>query len=238
MKSWLHKIEVLVDKIIPFVLVILLGIIVIEFGFHDLAEKYRLVIEILDWFIVSVFIVDLIFKYLRIRNIPKFLRASWIDILAIFPFFLVFRLLGGFIGAFEAGETLTRGQKIVHVGVEIEKEFGVAIKEGEKFAKEISRTEKFGIFLRPISRLLRIFKAIDPEVRKETERQAIEVVKQAEKNSKLVIKNAEKGEKIIEKQTKAIFKETGKVPRHIKAAIFYEKPKIMKYVNAKIIGKK
>ncbi len=155
MKKWVHKIELFVDKIIPVLLVILIGIIVIELWFHVFFEKYFLVIEVLDWFIVSVFVVDLLFKYVRSKKIGLFLKTSWLDILAVFPFFLLFRFIEGLV---TAGETISGLQKIVHASVEVEKEFGFTLKEGERIAKEGARTERFAKFLRPFGRSFRFLK--------------------------------------------------------------------------------
>lgn len=234
MKRWIHKIEVIIDRSIPLALLILLVIIILEFAFHDISEKYYPFIQIVDWSVILVFIVDLIFKYIRIRNIPKFLRASWIDILAVFPFFLLFRVIEGFLGIFEASETLTKGQKILHLGVEVEKEIGTALREGEKLAKEASRAERLGKFLNPISRIFRFIKLGNPEVRKEVERQAKDVVKEARKGERRIKKEAKKEIKLVEEELEDIIEDVKEVPMHIKAALFYEKPKIMNYVNKKI----
>src|SRR3989344_2841188 len=245
MRAWLHKIEEIVDKLIPFLLVLLLAIIILEFGFHDISEKYHIIIQVLDWFIVFIFVVDLIFKYLKSKSFPKFLRASWIDILAVFPFFLVFRAVEGILGVFEIGETLGKTQKVVHVGVELEKEIGGAIREGERIAKEASRAEKFGEFLRPVSRSFRFFKFGNKEVRDETERQAREIVKEAAKGERIIEKSAKKGTNLIENVEEKVIKgqkivedkldnTMEKLPRHVKAALFYEKPKIMDYVKERI----
>ena len=229
MKEFIHKIEVVVDKIIPLLLVVLLVIIVGEFGYHDFMEEHRLVIEILDGIVVFVFVLDLIFKYIRIKNFPKFLRASWIDILAIFPFFLLFRLFEGLIGLFGAGETVARAQQVVHVGVELEKEVGGALKEGERLAKESSRFGKLGEFVRPVARSFRFFKFGDPHVQKEAKKETRSLSKATEG----VVREAEKEGEAIYKGTKKVVKEAEKIPRHMKAALFYEKPKIMRHVNDK-----
>ena len=241
MKPWLHKIEIFVDKIIPLLLVILLVIIVGEFAFHEFMLKHSLTIEIIDGFIIFIFILDLIFKYLRIRNIPKFLRASWIDIIAIFPFFIVFRLFEGVLGLLGISETISSAQKIVHVGVEVEKEVSGVIKESELVAKEASRSEKLIRFLRPIARSVRFSKVGNEDVREETEKQAKKVVKETKKGAKVIVKEskfivnqAEKEAKATIKEAETIVKDVEKVPRHIKAAIFYEKPRIMENVNKKL----
>ncbi len=229
MKPWLHKIEVLVDKIIPILLVVIIVIIVGEFAYTEFMEEHRFFVEVIDGIVVFVFILDLIFKYIRIRNFPKFLRASWIDILAIFPFFLVFRLFEGLIGLFGAGETVARTQQVVHVGVEIEKEVGSALKEGERLAKESSRVGKFSEFLRPVARSFRFFKFADSHTQKEAKKETRVLSKATEG----VVREAEKETKELYKETKKAVKEAEKIPRHIKAALFYEKPKIMKHVDDK-----
>src|SRR3989344_6612397 len=140
MKKWIHFVEVFVDKIIPLLLLVLLGILVIEIFFHELAVKYHLYIEIVDYFIILGFILDLIFKYLRIKNIPKFLKSSWLEIIAIFPFFLVFRLFESAALFFSgAGETASSAQKAVHIGIGVEKEVVEVIREGSKITEEVSK---------------------------------------------------------------------------------------------------
>ena len=184
MKKWVHNIEVFIDKLIPWLLIILLIILVIEIFFHELALKYHLYIEIADYFIILGFIMDLIFKYMRIRDIPKFLRSSWIEIIAIFPFFLVFRLFESvalFFGG--ATETASSAQKAVHIGIGVEKEVGEVIREGSKITEEISkasRAERFARFLRPIARSLRLLKFKDKKTRKRLEKNVEKVEKSIE----------------------------------------------------------
>lgn len=170
MKEWVHNIERIVDKLIPLLLIILLLIIVLEFAYHEKAQKYYLHIEIIDYFIIFVFLIDLAFKYNRIKNMKIFLKESWIEIIAVFPFFLVFRLFEGLLGLLGISETTAQAQKIAHVGVEIEKEIGSRLKEGARIAEEtakISRAERLSRFIRPIARSIRFFKLKDKHIRKE-----------------------------------------------------------------------
>ena len=74
-------------------LIILLLIIAGELTLHEFMLKHKLLVDIVDWIIIGIFAIDLIFKYMRSKNFPRFIRASWIDIIAIFPFFLIFRLV-------------------------------------------------------------------------------------------------------------------------------------------------
>jgi hypothetical protein len=177
MKRWMHKIEVIVDKAIPPCLILLLMIIVLELGFHDLVEHYHLGhwIEIADYIVIGVFVIDLIFKWMRTRHVPLFLKSYWLDILAVFPFFLLFRLFEVFAGAFSfiVSESAQTAQAILHEGLEVEKEGAKIAREAEKFLKEggrvgreaeklskLSRSSRFMRFLRPILRAPRFFKAV------------------------------------------------------------------------------
>lgn len=166
MKKWLHKIEVAVDRLIPFMLVLLLAVIVLELGFSRFVDEHRLGIylEIADYTVIAVFVLDLGFKYVRIKPFAKFLKKSWLDILAVFPFFLVFRLAEGIIGAVSTAfsETAKVMQSIFHESVEAETvvtEVEKIVKEGEKIGKA-SRSARFTRFLRPILRLPRFLKAV------------------------------------------------------------------------------
>ena len=119
MKRWMHKIEVWVDKAIPPCLIVLLVVIILELGFDDMVEHYHLhpYILVADYIVIGIFVLDLVFKYMRTRHIPKFVRKYWLDILAVFPFFLIFRAFEFAIGSW--GHT---AQTVLHEGLEVEKE--------------------------------------------------------------------------------------------------------------------
>ncbi|HII72463.1 TPA: hypothetical protein HA265_06935 [Candidatus Woesearchaeota archaeon] len=183
MKHWLHKIEVIVDKLIVPMLLLLIVIIVLDLGFPVIAEHYHSYIVIGDTLVIIVFVFDLVFKYIRVRNIPLFIRKFWLDILAVFPFFLLFRVFEGFFGLLsrsfsEGAQTV---QSFLHTGLEVEKE-GVKVaevvskeggkvietttreiariaREAEKVGK-VSRSARFARFIRPIFRLPRFIKAL------------------------------------------------------------------------------
>ncbi|MEA2036703.1 MAG: ion transporter [Nanoarchaeota archaeon] len=158
MKPGLHKIEVIVDKSIPYLLIALLFIITGELFFHEQLHHYQIWIDAADSFIISVFVFDLVFKYIRIRNIPKFLKSSWLDIIAVFPFFLLFRLFEEIGLLFSLGERIAEAQPIFHESVEIEKEASKIIRESEKLGK-VSRAKIVSRFIRPLARVPRFFKA-------------------------------------------------------------------------------
>ncbi len=163
MKRWMHKFEIFVDKIIPYSLIVLLIVIVLELGFHDFVEHHHLglTLSLIDYCIISLFVIDLIFKYLRTRQIPKFLKRYWLDILAVFPFFLMFRVFEFFAGAVSLviREGAQTTQTLLHEGLEIEKEGSKLIKEAEKTSK-LRRSSRFMRFLRPILRIPRFLKVV------------------------------------------------------------------------------
>jgi hypothetical protein len=173
MKKWYYTFEHLVDKLIPYLLIILLNIIIMELFFHEAAEKYHLLIVVADSFIITVFVADLIFKYLGVRDIPTFLKRYWIDILAVFPFFLLFRVFETLGLISESAETISATQKILHEGVEVEKEGAKLVKEGAEIEKEVARgiqeaermtkatrAQRITRFIRPLSRAPRFAKAM------------------------------------------------------------------------------
>ncbi|MBS3159681.1 hypothetical protein J4436_02740 [Candidatus Woesearchaeota archaeon] len=138
----LKKIEVVVDKIIPLLLVILLFVIIAELLFKEEINNYIVYIDIFDMFLIIIFSVDLMFKYSRTRKMKFFFKRYWLEIIAIFPFFLIFRLYEGFALFFgNLWEFVLPSQKIIHEGLVV-----------EKIVAEDSRMVKI---IRP---LMRIFK--------------------------------------------------------------------------------
>ena len=174
MNKWLEKGERIVDKLIPAMLVLLLAIIIIEIFFKDIADHYETLLSIGDKIVVSVFVVDLAFKFNRTRKIPKFIRKYWLDIIAVFPFFLMFRLFEGIIFSQAFLEGGSQLQSILHEGLAVEKEGSkiaeVIEKEGAKIVQEtgrvasqagkVSRAARFTRFLRVITRAPRFVKAV------------------------------------------------------------------------------
>jgi len=183
MKHWLHKIEVIVDRLIVPMLLLLIVIIVIDLGFPVFAEHYHTYVMIADYCVIAVFVADLFFKWMRVRRIPEIIRRYWLDILAVFPFFLLFRVFEGLLGLVsrsvsEGAQTL---QSFLHTGLEVEKEGAKVIevvekegvkvldttaKEATRIAREAeklgkaSRSARFARFIRPIFRLPRFIKII------------------------------------------------------------------------------
>ena len=166
MKPWLHKVESFVDRAIPYTLIVLTAIIIIEIFFKQFAEEHIIAIEILDYTIIAFFIVDLIFKYIRIRKFKQFIKECWLDIIAVFPFVLFFRIFESLSLFIRLPAEFREGQSIMHTILEGKKEFaeffGRSSKliEDSKLVGEISRTEKIIKAIRPLSRSPRLIKAL------------------------------------------------------------------------------
>jgi len=156
MKREWHKVELAVDHLIPYCLVILAIIIIMELFFEAVAHHYEPLFRGLDFIVVAIFAADLVFKYIRMKNIPKFLKTYWLDILAIFPFYLFFRAFEIVIASRTASESFHSAQMLLHEGLEIEK-------EGQKIVREAgnaSRAGKLQKLIRPILRLPRFLKLV------------------------------------------------------------------------------
>ena len=154
MKLWLHKIEHLVDRLIPLSLVLLFIIIIGEFFFYDAFLPYHSVVDAIDYSIIALFVFDLIFKYIRIHDIPKFFRTCWLEIIALLPVFFVVRIFEMFLPL----ARLDLVSDAAHGVIEAEAKWGLIIKEAERTG-EASRLAVVYRFIRPIARLPRLAKA-------------------------------------------------------------------------------
>jgi len=146
--GWLEAVEQLVDRAVPYMLGLLAILIIVEFT--HVAEQYHDFIVQIDYFIVSFFIIDLCFKWYHTREVLKFIKLYWIDIIAVFPFYTVFRVYAAASEAFAAGESV---QKFLHEAVLVRET--KLLRETEyaaKFAKE-------GRLVRLFARGLRVLRA-------------------------------------------------------------------------------
>ena len=119
MKEYLHKIEVAVDKTIPYSLILLFFLIIGQIFFYNEIGPYHFYVSVIDGAIIFIFILDLAFKYVRIKSFPRFFRRYWLEIIAVFPAFLVLRVVEEFVAIANVGETI---QTSFHEALEIEKE--------------------------------------------------------------------------------------------------------------------
>lgn len=163
MEPWLHKLEVLVDKSIPYLVLILLILIILDIFYHEKTLPYENQILLLDYLIVLIFIIDLSFKYYRVKNAKTFIKKYWIDIIAVFPFFLIFRLVEEILILIRVSEGITESQKFLHTAVGIEKiseiarEDALILKEIQE-ASKLERTSLLARIIRPLERVPRILR--------------------------------------------------------------------------------
>jgi hypothetical protein len=133
-KFWekIEPVERINHKLIFPAVLLLLVIIILELFVHPTNEWIILGIEIGDYLVVTVFLVDLIFLAHHARNTKYFFKHYWLDLLAVFPFSLAFRLVEGISAVFVISEeTIAVGQAIFHEGLEAEK----AVVKAERVAK-------------------------------------------------------------------------------------------------------
>lgn len=119
----LKRQEIFVERMIPLLIVLLLLIIFGEFS-HTLNffnwnwmeqvagffSSHEDAIYVIDQIIIAFFVVDLYFSFFKKKTFIGFLKHYFLDILAVAPFGLVFRLT-------EIGEA----QAILHVSTDIER---------------------------------------------------------------------------------------------------------------------
>lgn len=163
MNHFWEKIERFNSRLILPAIIVLLVIIIVELFFHSENPAFNLTVQVLDYLVITVFVIDLIFLAIKARSTSFFFKHYWLDILAIFPFNLVFTAVNQIFRTITVTEQLAFGQSIIHEGLEAEKEISKSSK--------IARTIRF--IARPIriltkSRLFTRFEAKHHEARKKT----------------------------------------------------------------------
>lgn len=131
-----EKIEHYNAKLIPFALVLLLGIIIFELFLHIENHAVELGILIADYIVIAIFVVDLIFLAYKARTVKFFFKSYWLDILAVVPLVLVFTVVGRIYRAIAAAGKVTIGQAIFHEALEARKGISVLGRSG-RFAKYV-----------------------------------------------------------------------------------------------------
>ena len=85
------------------------------------------------------------FKYARTKNFPKFFKKYWLEIIAIFPAFLVLRVVEEFAIIVNLEESIVASQEVIEIG--------------ERTVPKTSRLHYFSRFVRPLARFPRFLKA-------------------------------------------------------------------------------
>ncbi|MEM2916192.1 MAG: ion transporter [Candidatus Woesearchaeota archaeon] len=166
-RNWLvwfvREFEHFTDHAIPVLVILLAIVLVLENPFWTLVHisGYEPWVQIFDGVIVFFFVVDLVFKWFKTRNIRRFFRLYWIDVVAVFPFYLAFRAYSEVASFFRIGEEVAEsGQKLAHEAVLIRE--ARTLKEAEELAKQarmLREAEELGKEAR-IAREARVFSRI------------------------------------------------------------------------------
>lgn len=154
MHPYLKKIEKVTDALIVPALLAIFAIVILELFFTDTAHHYHSIIAVADNIVISIFVIDVLFKFHRASTWEGFLRNHWLEVIAIMPFFIVFRLVEGI---FIAVDIIDLGQHTAHLA------------EGARSSRltgffrssELGRSTRFGRFLRAFSRSPRFAKAAE-----------------------------------------------------------------------------
>jgi len=204
----LGKIELIVERTIPFLVIILLFIIIAEFGdyvghffeklFH-FAEEHHTAILYIDYVIIGFFMIDLYFAFFKKSTLWRFIKAHFIDILAIIPVALFLRI---YVTASTLIESVSAGQKITHVISDVPKvieatrdveklvkiERALKVEEGlakgvrlEEGVARITKGARFFSRIPRIARLFRLRKIL--HVRKKMVKEKVEELRKKEKSA-------------------------------------------------------
>lgn len=141
MKRFWRRLEWGFDKLIVPALLVLIVIVVADVFFTDFKYQYESYFLYADLAVLFVFVGDLSFKFKRARSWGSFLRREWLEIIAVMPFFWIFRLLENVI---RLGEL---AQEILHL-----------VARGGRFVRlfaalkiNIARHERFRSFVEKIT---------------------------------------------------------------------------------------
>lgn len=156
MHTWLHKIEVFIDRILAPVMAAFLIVVVGELFFTHQFEFYKHYADWFDGFVVLILGTDLWFKYSRVRKLPTFLKKYWLQVIATIPLFVVFRLME----MLRVIEVLQKGEALAHEAFpasQIEKEASVIAHEVAN--RDVSRTARMINTFRALSRFPHLLNA-------------------------------------------------------------------------------
>ncbi len=150
----MKKIEVLVDRLIPYALLVLLALLVLEFSID--VTPYEKAIRIIDEMIFVLFVADLCFKYRHVTSTMRFIKLYWIEILAVFPFYLIVR---AYTTLLELSKGVEETQKVLHEAVLIKEARSFEIGREVRLAEEAKLLREGRLFrvIRVIQRMLRLF---------------------------------------------------------------------------------
>ena len=155
-RPYSEALEYFTNEIIPY-LIILLAVVLI-LGFIVDLEHYEPWVTYFDYVVVFFFAADLVFKWFKVPYLKKFVKLYWLDILVVFPFYLIARVYIRIVAVIEAGKEISEMQKFAHEAVFIKE---TELLKEEKIAKEaklLSESKPVLRIARVIQRFIRLLK--------------------------------------------------------------------------------
>ncbi len=146
MKEFWEKVEHFNARLIPYAVVGLLVVIVIELVFHDFAEHYHLALTIIDSIVIAIFVIDLIFLGIKAKNVKFFFKHYWLDLLAVFPFAFGFKIVARFAllgGNFVVGQAILHESLEARKGVRALTRAGKFVRIGARITRVITKSRLF-----------------------------------------------------------------------------------------------
>jgi len=125
-----EKVEHINAKLITPAILVLTFVIVVELFFKDFAHHYHTPILVMDYFVLVVFVIDLIFLGIRAKSVKFFFKHYWLDLLAVIPMALMFTFVSKIYRALSAAGKIGVGQAILHETLEIRKGVSAATRSG------------------------------------------------------------------------------------------------------------
>lgn len=151
MNSVFKRVERFFDRMIVPALLLLVVIVVADLFFTEFKYEHEAYFFYMDLVVLGVFVGDLSFKFHEAKNWEGFLKNEWLEIIAVTPFFWIFRLV----------ESVVRIGEIVQEVLHLFARGGRFARLFAAFSVTNSRNERFANFVKMITGSERFEKAAD-----------------------------------------------------------------------------
>ena len=147
MSRYVNKVHKVTDFLLPWALIMLLMVLFIDLFFNDFYYRYEIYFLILNYSSLSIFVLDLLFKFHRAKTTKIFFKKNWLDVLATLPFFLVFRIFEALNALLVIVDIGTISQEAVGIAREAQREGRIIIRSARlvnfrKFLKDAIQNPK------------------------------------------------------------------------------------------------
>ena len=112
--AWWHEFEIVIHRIVPYTLVLLLFIIITELlhtlSYITIGPALQAWLNMMNYVVLFIFVLDLLYIARRCDSTMYFFKNYWLDIIAVFPFAIFFRVLNEFNRLFYFARQVRIGQ--------------------------------------------------------------------------------------------------------------------------------